>query len=343
MSAFTHAPLTTPIRPLRGMLEKQASSVVGNVPDDVEKWGAHVLSELQRNFPFLGRYDVSINIDKVDAEAGYGAGYAMVRNFSSRNQPQTEIGATQNYVRVPILIRERKLLKPKVFELGGQFYALNKQRVGQAMSDTQIFDGSAKAPRHTTSLIDDMFPPYQQRQGFGRIFDASASGLGKIASAADMLKVAAARRAEIAELQHTKEALGVLAMKGSYFGDKEWIDQFEGTPFFTDAQKLIVKDAENSAESAKRRAARAAERVAEAHLEIEGAELSAKLAVYKHQHNGVEESKTLNKLSEACGSRGWSKEFAGTPYYESALHYLAKEAHMALRRAQSEFAEVDDS
>lgn len=312
-------PLTTPIRPLESFLEKSAASPIGNVPDDVEKWPAHVLSELQRVFPFLGKYDVAVNIDKVDAEVGYGAGYAMIRNFSARNLPQADVVALRNYVRIPIIIQERKLLRPKSFELGGEFYALNKQRIGQAMSTTQIFDGAENPTKLNTSLFDEMFPAYHRRNGTGRIYD------GKIASAQDMLDKAAEGREKIAAFLSSHSG-------GPWFGDKEWLEQFYSTPFFEEAQQLLVKDAQNDVEAAKRRAAMAEEGIARARLDVEGAELSAKLASYMHSAKGVPENETLAKLSSACGKAdAWAGEFANSPFYEDALAYRAKTAQMALR------------
>lgn len=312
-------PLTTPIRPLESFLEKSAASPIGNVPDDVEKWPAHVLSELQRVFPFLGKYDVAVNIDKVDAEVGYGAGYAMIRNFSARSLPQADVDALRNYVRIPIIIQERKLLRPKSFELGGEFYALNKQRIGQAMSTTQIFDGAENPTKLNTSLFDEMFPAYYRRNGTGRIYD------GKIASAQDMLDKAAEGREKIAAFLSSY-------IGGPWFGDKEWLEQFYSTPFFEEAQQLLVKDAQNDVEAAKRRAAMAEEGIARARLDVEGAELSAKLASYMHSAKGVPENETLAKLSSACGKAdAWAGEFANSPFYEDALAYRAKVAQMALR------------
>lgn len=328
--------LVTPIRPLASFLAKEAASPVGNVPDDVEKWPAHVLSELQRVFPFLGKYDVAVNIDKVDAEVGYGAGYAMIRNFSARNLPQTDVVALRNYVRIPIIIQERKLLRPKSFELGGEFFALNKQRIGQAMSSTQIFDGAENPAKLNTSLFDDMFPPYQARNGTGRIYD------GKIASAQDMLDVAAAGRAKIAELQKSASYLST-SVGGPYFGDKEWIEQFYNTPFFDEAQQVLVSDAENGVEAARRRVADVGEGIADALLDVEGAELSAKLASYKGS-TGVPENETLAKLSSLSWSSpsGWVGEFAGTPFEEEALGYRAKVAQRRVERETRDSSRQSD-
>ena len=337
--------LLQPIPPLHTMIEKAAAAPIGNVPDDVEKWPAHVSSEMQRVFPFLGKYDVSINIDKTDAESGYGAGYAMVRNFSARNLPQAEVVSLQNYVRIPIIIQERKLQRPTSFELGGQFYALNRQRIGQAMSSNRIFDGSedVSRARASTSILDDMFPPYQQRGGHGRIYDASSiGGQGKVASVDDMLKVAERARHIVADLRDMeKNAYGLTSAAkvggGGYFGDPEWIRQFYQTPFFEEAQALLVKDAQSELEAAKQRAARAEGAIADALLDVEGAELSAKLASYKNKHGGVPENETLNKLSSCCYNQGtWVGEFAETPFFENALSYRAKCAAAEAKRAEAD-------
>lgn len=334
-TAHSSAPLFRPVAPLSSVQEKVAffdsgmAASLGKVPDDAEKWPAHALSRAHKEMPYLSEFDVSIVMERTDPEAGYGMGYLMVRNRSAQNKPQAEIVRPQNYVRVPVIIKEHELLPFKVFELGGRIYPLNKARIRRALVNTAIFDGVGTAPKHSKNLTFDARPPYQQRQGFGKIYDATAgqAGLGKISSAPTSAKEHVARALEeFAE----KKAYGFMASSG----DNDWVEKFAGTPFYDEAKDLCADGAQQRVEDAQRQAAQSARYAAEAHLRVEGATLEAKLAAFKAQTEDVPEADTLRKLSSAkLGGKDspgctWDMMFEGTPFYSDALHYCAKEAQL---------------
>ena len=320
----TSEPLIVEAPSLDSFFDKVAG--ISRVPDDAEKWPAHVRSELLRTHPYLSKFDVSIVIDKKDDESGYAMGYAMIRNLTSRNVPASEVEGSKNYVRVPIMIKDRQLEKFKTFELGGGVYPLSKSRVEQSMVDTSIFDGPAEAPKRTKSLANDIFPPYQQRQSFG---GTRTVGKGASAGSADELMKAALENLDmVKEAYHVGRAIG-----HPLSWEQSWLKKFADTPFLEEAKRVIVGDKEAELRSAQMRARHAAEAVAEAHLQVEEAELSAKLAKFKFETEGQEEAQTLSKLS-CCRDEGrtWASEFEGTAFYEEALEHEAKEAGMRLQR-----------
>jgi hypothetical protein len=333
-TAHSSAPLFRSVTPLEtsekvAFFDSGMAASLGKVPDDAEKWPAHALSRAHKEMPYLSEFDVSIVMERTDPEAGYGMGYLMLRNRSAQNKPQAEIARPQNYVRVPVIIKERNLLPFKVFELGGRIYPLNKARVRRALVNTSIFDGVGSAPRHSKNLTFDHRPPYQQRQGFGKIYDATAgqAGLGKISSApAETAQEHLARaREQFAE----KKAYGWMASSS----DDSWISKFAGTPFYDEAKEICEDSAQVRVMDAQRRAASSARFAAEAHLAVEGAELEAKLAAFKAQTEDVPEGDTLRKLSSIkmggdTSGCSWDMMFEGTPFYPDALHYCAKEAQL---------------
>lgn len=336
-TAHSSAPLFRSVAPIEtyekvAFFDSGMSASLGKVPDDAEKWPAHALSRAHKEMPYLSEFDVSIVMERTDPEAGYGMGYLMLRNRSAQNKPQAEIARPQNYVRVPVIIKERELLPFKVFELGGRIYPLNKARIRRALVNTSIFDGVGSAPRHSKNLTFDHRPPYQQRQGFGKIYDATAgqAGLGKISSAPLTAKAhVALALEEFAE----KKAYGFMPVPANG-GSDPWVEKFAGTPFYDEAKDLCADGAQRRLEDAQREAVRSAKFAAEAHLRVEGATLEAKLAAFKADTEDIPEEDTLRKLSSArygdpsAQGCSWDMMFEGTPFYSDALHYCAKEAQL---------------
>ena len=170
-----------PVDP-HSFFEKQAS--IAKMPDDDTKWPAHVLSNLHRQLPFLSQYDVDIDMQRVEPEAGFAFGHALLM---SKNDPSAATSSKnpQNMVRIPIIVADRLLQPFHTFELGGNVYPLTAERIEASLLNPAMFQGPADQPQRQKSLIDQMYPPYQQRQGFGRVVGdgASSMGINKLSSA----------------------------------------------------------------------------------------------------------------------------------------------------------------
>lgn len=170
-----------PVDP-HSFFEKQAS--IAKMPDDDTKWPAHVLSNLHRQLPFLSQYDVDIDMQRIEPEAGFAFGHALLM---SKNDPSAATSSKnpQNMVRIPIIVADRLLQPFHTFELGGNVYPLTAERIEASLLNPAMFQGPADQPQRQKSLIDQMYPPYQQRQGFGRVVGdgASSMGINKLSSA----------------------------------------------------------------------------------------------------------------------------------------------------------------
>lgn len=178
----THEPLFVRQPTSSDLVPEKLASAISKMPDDPKRWPAHILSELLKEMPYLSQYDVDIVLDRAEPEAGAGFGYAQIRN-KTLSRPQDNISTPGNIIRVPIIIHDRRLQKFHIFETGKQTYPLNEDRVRQAMLNPAIFDTDATKVPAAASLIDQLYPPYQQRQGFGRVTEPAAMGLNKISSA----------------------------------------------------------------------------------------------------------------------------------------------------------------
>lgn len=177
-------PLFLPEVDPHAFFEKQAS--IAKMPDDDTKWPAHVLSNLHQQLPFLSQYEVDLSLQRVEPEAGFAFGHALLM---AKNDPAaaTESKNPQNMIKIPVIIADRQLQPFHTFELGGNVYPLTSERVEAALLNPAVFEGPARQPHRQKSLIDQMYPPYQQRQGFGRTVGAGTSSMGvtKLSSAKD--------------------------------------------------------------------------------------------------------------------------------------------------------------
>lgn len=160
---------------------EKTAMAIARLPNDSKKWGPFLHTQILRWVPYLAEHDIEIVLDHIDPEAGAALGYVQVRN-RTRARPQDNASRAGNVLRIPIIVQDRKLEKFLVFEAGGQLYPLTEQRVEQAMLSPSPFDTDVRRVPRAASLVDQLYPPYQQRQGFGRVVEPGSAGLTKISS-----------------------------------------------------------------------------------------------------------------------------------------------------------------
>ena len=185
MTTATYEPLFIKEPDPNELFEKEAT--IARMPDDDRKWPETVLSELHKQLPFLSGMDIALNFTRIQPEAGYGFGYALVRgqkNAVGLPTPKSE----NQMVKIPIVVADRQLEPFHVFNFEGRTIPLTQSRFEEALENPRVFAGPDKTPKTSKSLIDQLYPPYQQRQGFGRIVDGSGAtgasmGINKVAKA----------------------------------------------------------------------------------------------------------------------------------------------------------------
>lgn len=247
MTTATHESLFIKKLDPQSLFKKEAS--IARMPDDDKKWPEVVLSELHKQLPFMSGMDVSLNFTKIQPEAGYGFGYAMVRgqknavNFPSKSENEM--------VKIPIIIADRHLEPFHVFHLDGRTLPLTRGRFEEALEDPRVFAGPTKTPKTQKSLIDQLYPPYQQRQGFGRVVDGS----GMSGSSMGINKTAQAPTEKQEGLSGKQKALlaggSLLGLTGAGLGIRKLLKRApDGIPStIQDARKAGEDRAEALAES----------------------------------------------------------------------------------------------
>lgn len=192
------------------LFEKEAS--IARMPDDDRKWPETVLSELHKQLPFLSGMDVALNFTRIQPQAGYGFGYALVRGqVNAMNlQPKDE----NQMVKIPIVVADRHLEPFHVFNFEGRSFPLTQSRFEEALENPRMFAGPDSVPKTQKSLIDQLYPPYQQRQGFGRVVDGSGMsgstmGINKMAGVKEAKAISEMTPEEIQRLSELKRNEGL--------------------------------------------------------------------------------------------------------------------------------------
>lgn len=161
--------------------EKVAAEI--KLPEDPNRWPQEILQELHKQVSFISDFDPKVEMDRVDAEKGYGFGH-----FNIGHRMSIPGGAQQpdvKSVRVPIIIEEGRL---KPFDLlvseESKVWPLTENRLRRAMFRPSTFDMAAKSPG-TSSLIDRLYPPSRDGStiGGGGMVTHSSVGMGKMGMA----------------------------------------------------------------------------------------------------------------------------------------------------------------
>ena len=187
MNTATYEPLFIQEINQNEVFEKEAS--IARMPDDDKKWPEVVLSELHKQLPFMSGMDVSLNFTRIQPEAGYGFGYALVRG--QKNAIAIGPKDENQMVKIPLIVADRHLEPFHVFHFEGKTIPLTKSRFEEALENPRMFAGPSSTPKTQKSLIDQLYPPYQQRQGFGRVVDSatgvsgSSMGINKVAASVE--------------------------------------------------------------------------------------------------------------------------------------------------------------
>lgn len=294
----TFEPLFTVEKTLDEMFEKQAA--IARMTEDEKKWPAQALSEMHKQLPFLSKYDVDIDLERSDPTSGTAFGSAMLRNKSGRVRAEEELGKPGNKVRIPIVIEKRELKAFHTFELGGTIYPLTQDRLEAAMLNPKLFDGAASPPK-SPSIVDQMFPPFQQRQGHGMFRSESTGpgGIGKGASAPSGLR------------KHADDMMGGGAPTGMPPGMPPQMQQPQSQGQYPNAGMLPQQPGQPAPSKEQEEAAQM------------GPAQPAAAA-----------SEQQSMLEIPFGHEDWAEQFKGTTLYPNALDIQSKGGAQAIAKAK---------
>lgn len=149
-------------------IEKTAGEV--DLPEDPNQWPQEILQELYKQVPYISDYQPHVEMQKADAERGYGFGHVEIMNQTETPQGASDMEMESTgvrSVRIPFVIKEKKL---SPFDLlindASKVVPLTENRLRQSLFRPQAFDVTSKTPGDQ-SMIGQLYPPYRTGRGFG--------------------------------------------------------------------------------------------------------------------------------------------------------------------------------
>lgn len=154
-----------------------AASVL--LPEDPNGWPQEVLQELYKQVPFIHEFSPHVEMDKVDAEKGYGFGHITITTQTEMQQgadPASQAAAGIKEIKIPVIIKDNRMFPlDTLITADAKMYPLTEDRLRAAVFRPQAFDVTSKTPGDQ-SMIGQLYPPYRQNYGGG---GGIAMGIGK--------------------------------------------------------------------------------------------------------------------------------------------------------------------
>jgi hypothetical protein len=166
-------------------LQFEKTSAESTLPEDPNAWQNEILQEVFKQAPYIADFEPHIEMDKLDAERGYGLGHVEVSNKSEMQPGQ---GATLEgleasgvkHVKIPIVVKNRRLQPFDIMILeDGSMAPLTEMRLRSAIFRPSAFDITGKTPGDQ-SMINQLYPPVRGA-GFGA-GNMNAGYMGKMGS-----------------------------------------------------------------------------------------------------------------------------------------------------------------
>lgn len=154
------------------------------MPEDPNQWAQAILQEVYKQLPYLSDFSPHVNMEKIDAEQGYGFGSITVSNQTEVQPGAAAAGVRQ--VRIPVVIKGGKLSPLDLMVTDdSKVFPMTESRLRSAIFRPQAFDVTSKTPGDQ-SMIGTLFPPYRNgvgmgMGGFGGVA-LEGAGMGKMAS-----------------------------------------------------------------------------------------------------------------------------------------------------------------
>lgn len=181
---------------------RKCSSIAAILSDTPEEWEHEIEGRAFEALPFLSRYDAVVRLDAVEPQQGYAVGSVEVSNFTDRRLPPGGVDPSRSVqmVRIPIVVREKRLAPLDLFLRGKRVYPLTENRLSAAIFRADVFDAIDEAPPDR-SLVNMLYPPH--RISFG--LHGGMNVTDKFASVAILPEILPLSRPE--DIDRVKEAV----------------------------------------------------------------------------------------------------------------------------------------
>lgn len=142
----------------RAFMQKEGS-FTAQLSSNSDNWPQEIIQEVFKQHPYLGQFEITPSMTKVNGERGYGLGYVLV---SSRTRARTDASRVQEgvkEVKVPIIIKDGVLAPFDLFIApDGKVFPLNETRLREAAYRPNLLDMMGVKPK-SLYISDQIYPP----------------------------------------------------------------------------------------------------------------------------------------------------------------------------------------
>ena len=161
-------------RKISNDFEKVAYAI--QLPKASEEWPVEIIKTAYRQLPYLRRYEVDVELDRVDEPRGYCVGKMMV--YPAKMTKKAAV-SSKKIVSFPVIVRDREVAPFDVYSHEKEMHPANESSVQEVLLKETVFDGKANPNNFRgTDLGSQLDPPSQRlRHSTGRSFHKTASAL----------------------------------------------------------------------------------------------------------------------------------------------------------------------
>ena len=160
--------------------------------DNDATWGSEILAALYKQHPFLGKYDIHLQMHGQDMNMGYMYGTFVARNVAqevpkmNKSYPgrvdKMQSPDSQEMAKIPVIVEDSKLYSFDVFiDKQGKFLPLNENTLGASLFSIANYHSAPKPKAQMPSGMG--MNPDVPLAGYGTDMSVKGSGSLKYASA----------------------------------------------------------------------------------------------------------------------------------------------------------------
>lgn len=163
----------------------------GKLGEAPELWPQEVIDLFYEQNPLLADAEISPVFKEVNEERGYAVGAMSVKRKPQVMPKDADSASVVKEIIFPIIVKDKEVSLFDVFFVGETPHPATDANVQAALFRPDLFDITKTMPGDV-SLVNQLYPPYRSRYGFGTSFESGGGGkfasAGKI-SVEDLLKI----------------------------------------------------------------------------------------------------------------------------------------------------------
>jgi hypothetical protein len=153
--------------------EKMADS--GKVGDSEEMWPQEILDLFFSQHPYLADLESTPVFKETNPERGYGVGVIVVKKKPEVMPKDVDASDVTKEIKFPFVIKDKSVSQLDIFIVGETFHPASEQNIQAALFRPDLFDIVRTMPGDV-SMVNQLYPPYRSRYGFGTSFEGGAGG-----------------------------------------------------------------------------------------------------------------------------------------------------------------------